>query len=368
MGRGKSWSRDESVAVTTAWKQVSETAATAREQNSKRFASELYRRFVDLAPTDPSALDGRWCSRSQTAVKTQFDTIGDDALRFNVVLSNVVEQAMGQGIDVNDDRVLRAAIGVHVGACSGVVDFDNIDSVESDWKLFGAWRILRTCPRFAPLNWPGPRASIEPPTPERTIEADNAPEERQTPQIQDEDRPFMPPPTAVANGGGTPMRTLATAAVSAIPLAAPELPPTKKTGTSQHTVKAERNSQWVNSETRPEGLHQTDPRPMKRRRRAETDGDQTTQRTRRHATVDMMTPGWKALELVGEQMGALADALSEYNALSLFSRPEMQGRQERITFFNAMAEKHALKASLDRDKILDQTQRKSSNNNRTASR
>lgn len=98
------------------------------------------------------------------------------------------------------------------------------------------------------------------------------------------------------------------------------------------------------------------------------DPEQTLpQRLRRQTAMDIVPPGWKALELVGEQLGALADALTEYNALTLFSKPEMQGKKERATFLNAMAEKHALKATVDRDKLLRDTQRKGARNKGAAS-
>lgn len=68
-----------------------------------------------------------------------------------------------------------------------------------------------------------------------------------------------------------------------------------------------------------------------------------------------------AIQMVGQALRSLGDALSEYNAITLFSRPDMEGRQDSKVFFNALAEKHVLKAKMDRDKVARQKQRSKEN-------
>lgn len=152
MGRGKSWSREESEAVAKAWKLAANEIPNTREQNTKNFASLLYQSFVKFAPTsDDQTLNGRWKSRSQMAVKTQFDAIGDDILRFNHHYYNIALKASDCGFNPEEDNVLCAAIGVHLGAINlNMINFNHIDTVVLDWKLFEAWCILKSCPKFMP--------------------------------------------------------------------------------------------------------------------------------------------------------------------------------------------------------------------------
>lgn len=64
-----------------------------------------------------------------------------------------------------------------------------------------------------------------------------------------------------------------------------------------------------------------------------------------------------AIESVGQALRSLGDALSEYNAITLFSRPDMQGRRDQKVFFETLAAKHVLKAKLDLDELERQMQR-----------
>lgn len=156
MGRGKCWSREESEAVAKAWKLAASIITSPREHNTKRFAAELYHQFVQLSPDKTSSsVDGRWTSRSQTAVKTQFDAIGDDILKFNAVLLSVAQLAAARRLNIDHPHLIRASIAVHLGSppIPNQLDFDNIETVETDWKLYEAWRILKTCPQYAPLSW-----------------------------------------------------------------------------------------------------------------------------------------------------------------------------------------------------------------------
>lgn len=157
MGRGKTWTREESATVASAWKLVSANFPSSREQNTKRFAAELHQQFIQLAPkVHHPVSEGQWAARSQTAVKTQFDVIGDDILKFNVVLLNVMECAISRGIQCEELHIIRVAIAVHLGIIPGTsqLEFDDYnDTIEADWKLYEAWRVLRTCSRFAPASW-----------------------------------------------------------------------------------------------------------------------------------------------------------------------------------------------------------------------
>lgn len=358
MGRGKSWSREESEAVAKAWQQVSEHTVSVREQNSKAFVSGLYERFIHLAPSDPDALEGRWTSRSQTAVKTHFDAIGEDVLKFNIVLSNVVEQAIRRGVNVREEVILRAAIGVHLGAIAGSVNFDSIDSEESDWKLYGAWCILKTCQRFAPLNWPIMRTPIHG---QGQVENSNhGPNShlRQSSAMENGNSGYSIPSPGNLQSGGTPMRTLASAALS-MNLVADGLPSmTPLPQASPHAHHLERNS----TEPLPSGQRNGPGRTLGKRR-AEDDVDgQGASKCHRTSALEMLSANSGALELVAQAVCTLGDALSEYNAIALFSRSDMQGRPDQKAFFNALAEKHALKAKLDRDKLVNEVRQKSGNN------
>lgn len=162
MGRGKCWSREESEAVAKAWKLAAVEIPSPREQNTKRFATELYHRFVEFAPNDDdTAQDGRWKARSLTAVKTQFDAIGDDIIKFNHVYLKTSQQALTRGLEPENCLVLRAAIAIHLGAAlPSPLDFSQVDTVEADWKLYEAWCILKSCHRFTPAT-----AASQPPPP-----------------------------------------------------------------------------------------------------------------------------------------------------------------------------------------------------------
>lgn len=349
MGRGKSWSREESEAVAKAWKKASENKVSAREQNSKGFVAELYQRFIELAPQDSDNIDGRWTARSPTAVKTQFDAIGDDVFKFNAVLSNVVDQAAKQEISIPRDKLLRAAIGVHLGAIAGSVNFDDVDSVESDWKLYGAWRILKTCQRFTPQNWPSERRRGR--KPGRSIHGEDS---EDGPEIHAQRSPSMEnghgnhtlgSPTRMQTGG-TPMRTLATAALSM------NLGP----GGIRQLTHAGRHKREDHGADEADGNgrdHGTHGRVGKRKaENSNTEEGRAGKQARSSVVVDMLSSGSSALEKIAEALCGLGDALSEYNAISLFSRSEMQGREERREFFDTLAEKHVLKAKLDRDKLM----------------
>lgn len=523
MGRGKSWSREESEAVAKAWKLASEVITSARDQNTKRFTAELYQRFISLAPkTDAAMADGRWTSRSQTAVKTQFDAIADDIIKFNLVTSSVVEQAINRGLDISDPRILRAAIAVHLGAVSSaVLDFDDIDVVETDWKLFEAWRILKTCSRFAPVGWADvsrsmPPASLgqtmrrhhdtsDPPAHrsrlphvsrasrmhpahrsrhlprsmhradeheldpdelndhlegemEREAEAHDA-EVDHDPDDDLHDPEDDPHDDAVHSGSflADPTSLVdAPPAPSALPLPPVPAPPDQTSGAHalshgssrrnapsprDHSGRARplkrrplhrdeqrghREDQRGHRDDRA-NLHREHERSLHREERArlprpsphsmagpsphsfmgpsphsmggpsphslvgpsphsvagpsppgdmegldpmERDEEEVGQeaepalepplkemRLGPGPSADVFaSAGSDAVRLVGDALRALGDALSEYNAISLFSRPDMQGRQDQKMFFNALAEKHALKARLDRDKLMNLVQ------------
>lgn len=353
MGRGKSWSREESEAVAKAWKQVSEHTVSVREQNSKAFATEVYQRFIDLAPSDPDALDGRWTSRSQTAVKTQFDAIADDVTKFNAVLSNVMEQAIRQGLKLGEQLILRAAIGKHLQVTPGNVNFDSVDSVERDWKLYGAWRILKTCQRFAPLNWPIVRNSMQ--GQRQGEHSDGGPNNHipKSSAMENGNSGYSIPSPRNMQSGGTPMRTLASAALSMnlVGNGMPSMAPLPQASRNAHRV--ERNtSQPQRNIGRTRG---------KRYAEEELQGGGAS-KSQRKGGLEMLSPNSGTLELVAQAICTLGDALSEYNAITLFSRPDMQGRPEQKAFFHALAEKHAVKAKIDRDKLMSAVQHGSGDN------
>lgn len=357
MGRGKSWSREELEAVAKAWKAASEQSMTAREQNSKLFVTELYRTFLEFVPSEPEALEGRWTSRSQSAVKTQFDAIQDDIVKFNLVLRNVMDQALNRGVTVRDDKVLRAAIGVHTKVIAGVINFDAVDAVENDWKMYGAWCILKTCERFAPQNWPRMPNS----------NPDNSDEEpsNQIPNsssVENGNPSFSMPSHGNLHSGGTPMRTLASAALSMDLHVGNGLSPMEPLAHQSPETKLEHGLQAVGS-TASKDVGGSEGRTLGKRR----GGDGTGQggAKMRRTAFETSLAGSAALELVGHALCGLGDALSEYNAITLFSRPDMHGRQEQKVFFEALAEKHVLKAKLDRDKLVKEAQQRRGKENRT---
>lgn len=361
MGRGKSWSREESEAVAKAWKKASENKSTAREQNTKSFITKLYKHFVDLAPVDAENLDGRWTARSQTAVKTQFDAISDDVYKFNTVLSEVVDHAIDRGLNVSEDKLLRAAIGRHLGAIAGVINFNAIDSAESDWKLYGAWRVLSTCERFVPNNWPVAQTLAQGPAHEQEESSEGGQDSHlpQSSSMENGNGQYnMGSPTNL-HSGGTPMRTLATAALSMNLVPTGGIPSMRQL--PQHSPnRQEREYSDARNEEHENGRDSgTDIKNGKRRAESSMLRGEAGRKYARSAVVDMVSPGSSALESIGEAMHALSDALSEYNAIALFSRPDMQGRADQKAFFDAMAEKHVLKAKLDRDRLMKEVRRNS---------
>lgn len=359
MGRGKSWSREESEAVAKAWKKAFENKSSAREQNSKSCATELYKHFVDLTPHDAENIDGRWTARSQTAVKTQFDAISEDVFKFNAVLSDVVEQAVNRGLGVSEDKLLRAAIGKHLGAIAGVVNFNAIDSVESDWKLYGAWRILKTCRRFAPNNWPVSQTLPHRPTLTQEDSSENGDDShlQQSSSMENVNGQYnMSSPTNL-HSGGTPMRTLATAALSMNPVPGGGIPSMRPLAQRSPSRQEREDSDMRNEEQGNGRDSGTDMKNGKRKAESSILLDEAGKKYARSVAVDMLSPRSSALDSIGEALQALSDALSEYNAISLFSRPDMQGRSDQKAFFDAMAEKHVLKAKLDRDRLVKEVQR-----------
>lgn len=369
MGRGKSWSREELEAVAKAWKAASEHAMTAPEQNSKMFVSELYRRFLEFVPSEPEALEGRWTSRSQSAVKTQFDAIQDDIVKFNLVLRNVMDQALNRGVTVRDDKVLRAAIGVHLKVIAGVINFDTVDSVESDWKLYEAWCILKTCERFVPQNWPRMQNNNR-----DNSDAEPSNHMPNSSSVDNGNPSFSMPSHGNLHSGGTPMRTLASAALSMDLHVGNGLSPMEPLAEQSAEAKLERGLQAVGStgskegggsEGRTLGKRRSEGRTLGKQRSAADGLGQAAAKVQRTAGYEMNVAGSAALELVGHALCGLGDALSEYNAITLFSRPEMQGWQEQKVFFETLAEKHVLKAKLDRDKLVKEAQQRRGKENRS---
>lgn len=153
MGRGKSWSRDESEAVAKAWRHVSTAIASPREQGGKRFVSALYQRFVQLAPVNLSD-PGRWRARSPTAVKTHFDSITDEVSKFNRILRHVINLPTTINVKPSPETLLRAAVAVHTHVIHiPQLDFNNLPPAIPEWKLFAAWRVLSASDRFAPKHF-----------------------------------------------------------------------------------------------------------------------------------------------------------------------------------------------------------------------
>lgn len=62
--------------------------------------------------------------------------------------------------------------------------------------------------------------------------------------------------------------------------------------------------------------------------------------------------------MVANALHALSDSLGEYNAITLFSHPEMQGTRDQKAFFRALADKYLLKARLARDEVSTELRRR----------
>ena len=360
MGRGKAWSREESEAVAKAWKLVTKHSNPQRDQHSKRFTSDLYEQFLDLAPSDQAALDKRWRSRSQTAVKTHFDSIGEEVMKFNSTLTSVIQQAMSRPIEISEQKIIRAAIGLHLGSMKLPIDFENIEAQESDWKLYQAWRILSTSPRYVAPAWAGFRNQLGSTNDESS---DPAPSD-QVPQhdsIENETQPFLPTSNAIRHTGGTPMRTLASAALSMplitdVPSMAALTDHPIAVATRPHDEIQRRRHVTTDEHRAPE--HHVEHTLGKRPSLHGTGSRDGSTKEARTAPLEMIANGSKAIEYFGEALIKFGDALSEYNALTLFSRPDMQGRHDQKIFFDALAEKHVLKAKLDRNRLFHEVQQR----------
>lgn len=352
MGRGKTWTREECEAVAKAWKHTSELIVSTWDQSSKRFVYELYKRFIDLAPSDPDALEGRWTSRSRTAVKTQFDVIAGDILKFNDELSAVMEQTGSHSIELGDPRVVRAALAVHLDFTS-TISFNNLEIVETDWKLYEAWLVLKTCPRYQLVNWSrfDPAQQNTNPSPSDTLHPS---------RIESDNNSYIGDDAPATEG--TPMKTLASAALS-MPIAQNTLsisgpPNNSSVGTcpaQDSDVKGHRP--FVDSHDNCLG---------KRRLVGDTKGQALPKNPR--TEPGMWGTDCRAIELVAQAVCALGDALSEYNALALFSRPDMEGQQGKKMYLEALAEKYTLKARLDRDKLVNEMKRTNRQGSQTISK
>lgn len=471
MGRGKAWSRQESEAVAKAWRLAATEIVAPKEQNTKRFATELYRHFIQFSPRDSDPIDGRWDSRSQTAVKTQFDAICDDILKFNVIYHRVMELAVDRGLAPDDVSVLRAAIALHLGLTSfSAITFQDVKTVEADWKLYEAWCALRSCERFAPMPLSKPptkistlpkdasEVSLPPPPPPKVPFGRTSPSVHASTPVRASPPPRASPTStrtspspqcmvtprdavdikpvvssavtnsrpdgdddtdtadvtiaadgrdSTSNGasttdggshpasGNTPMRTLASAAL-AMPVPCSSHPRDHSSGTfspfrrppppqvdasreapqvrigngeimAEETVIGETPHGPVENKdgSTPATYYNSEP-ALKRRLQPDEDcnmrDDDSVDRTRQGVKIPRLSnsffdPSPSAAEMITKALHSLGDALSEHNAITLFCHPDMQGREDQRIFFNILAEKHILKAQMDRDQLSRQLER-----------
>ena len=354
MGRGKAWSREESEAVAKAWKDVSSRTISQKDVNSKQFTIDLYQRFLELAPSDQATVDKRWKSRSQMALKTHFDFIAEEVVKFNATITKVVEQALNRPNEIREHTIIRAAIGIHAGIIQSPIDFDNVYSDKDDWKLFEAWKVLNTCPRYASKALVHFRQiSIQ------KTESSDPPNGRATQptSTDNENQSYMPSHNTHLQERATPMRTLASAALSMPLLTNLASMAALAEHSSPNGTNRQNNTDKITNtlKTQPDMEHRTS--TLGKRQLPPQPNDQDISRKEpKTSSVEMLANGTRALELVAEALAGFGDALSEYNALTLFSRPEMQGRPDQKIFFDALAEKHALKAKIDRDKLVQQVE------------
>lgn len=365
MGRGKSWSREESKAVAKAWMKL--PASMSSSHVKLNYTAELYRFFTEQAPnTDKS--DGRWRARSQTAVKTQFEAISDDIIKFNAKLAKVVDDALSRSVQVSNNTILLTAIGLHIRSLDGPIDFSTLSTSETDWKLYDAWLALKSNPKYCPINFPimrSPYQSSQHPRPHSSNGA-TATHIPQSSSLDNANGNYHPNSSHDLPSGGTPMRTLATAALSLEEVDEDTIPPLNI------PVRNQQNSASIpkRNSIKTERLQLDNAKTGNAKKRSVENALQreTAPKVSRTANiVNMVSSGSNALGRVADALGALGDALSEYNAIALFSRADMQSRPDRQLFFDLMAEKHVLKARLDRDKWLEESRRREKRNTSTAS-
>ncbi|KAI0566201.1 hypothetical protein FGB62_11g011 [Gracilaria domingensis] len=318
MGRGKSWSRDESEAVAKAWRIVSNTFSSPRDQGGKRFVHTLHHQFLQLAPASGGE-NGRWSARSPTAVKTHFDAISEEAAKFNRALRTVINLPTTVNVKPQPEAVLRAVVAVHTRVIDiPQLDFNNLPQTIPDWKLFSAWKVLSGSPQFAPkafFTWITDNS--------KTVPSDLFP---LSPDSGSVERKFTKP-------------------VNSFPsLSAQHAAPAN----SANSTDPARHFQRV--EYNVDGTTADNAEQVYKKRRTRYQADRNGKASKSVPVVpEVFTAVASAIHHVADSLNAVAAAQEERNAISLLSMPTVELTEHRKVFLDLLVEKHMrnMKSSLD---------------------
>ncbi|CAN8072053.1 unnamed protein product [Agarophyton chilense] len=307
MGRGKSWSREESEAVVKAWRFVSNTFVSPRDQGGKHFIHTLYHRFLQLAP--PSSTDtGRWTARSPTAVKTHFDSIAEEVSKFNRVLRTVINLPTTVNVKPQPDILLRAVIAVHTRVIDiPQLDFNNLPQAIPEWKMFSAWRILAGSPRFAPkafLTWVTDNAN--------TVPSDLLP---LSSEEKSEERKFARPAIpSLSAQHGAPVNSA------------------NSTDPARHFQRVEYNAG---------GTTDDNAEQVYKKRRTQDSAGRTGEASK---TIPGTTEAYSlisnAIHRVADGLNAVAVAQAERNVICLLNMPHVEITERRKVLLDLLLEKH----------------------------
>lgn len=342
MGRGKAWTPEESTAVAHAWRIVMANGAAT----SHGLAHALYAEFLKRIPANASA-EGHWRARPSTAVRSQFDHIQEDILRFNTLLKKIVKDVQAaHAMDssgtapLSEDVIVRAAIGVHTGVTkTPEFDFSSDQMRKITWKLYGAWSVLRGCPQY---EFP----SINPGTPVSSRLQRTA--SRSTTRTNNPNTSTRVEPPATVRKGNVQRHVTSTPATREKRKSTVEPPgqPVSKGVRGSNTTSGIGNSGGMRKESaevaRIPPTNGAPSAPVGNGNRI----PQTSTPASPSAPIDPMRS-------IAEAIQGFSDVLAEHNAITLFSRPELAGSMEQKLFYQAMAEKHVLKAKLERDRLVN---------------
>lgn len=347
MGRGKSWSREESEAVAKAYVKACITFPSARDHPAKQTMQELDRQFRLLSPdqeSGPASLEGRWRARSVSAVKVQFEAIAEDIAKFNAILLSVIELAKTQSLNASDPRVTRAAIAIHLGVARSNQDlnFDAINVDETDWKLYEAWSILKNCSRF----------SLEVNSPKLATSKENATSIIPRGDV-DEFRDKRRERSDSCSKHDTEIRSAPCPDVSPV---SRDIPARKKSRLPPLSTVPSLPAKGTRTHVAAPALTSPSARTAKRKQENKDQlqtGERDTGRTKKvRKSTSSPDDGKTFMDQIAQSLKSLAETLSEYNGIRVFSLPEMEGTSSRTTYFNLLAEKFVLKAKMERDKFV----------------
>jgi hypothetical protein len=147
MGRGKEWSKEESLHLAEAWVQMSEGEGANRVIGTNQTMEQFWRGVMDIfvtkapQPTPP----GVYGNREWTALKSHWsEGVSRDVKRFRKSLNRVYARNLS---GVSEQDKINIAVVLHRGI-SDAPDYRLASYDPTLWKFYDCWLFLRTHPAF----------------------------------------------------------------------------------------------------------------------------------------------------------------------------------------------------------------------------